>query len=179
MTYIRIFLLCFALPILLPLATGCCRVHRSTARDKIKSKSQTVKKSSKKSQNYLPVKKRYYSGKKLTETQIRLTKVYKELEDAQSMMERNNTEGALRAVRRVQYSVTNNPYIDMQAWYLTMKIYDKEGKRSSRKRAMRKMIESLKKLQKDPAYLKSYKDGMMCQQLIGIVLKKEKGKYEF
>jgi len=158
---------------------GCCNVQRPIPSTKIKNQIKENDPISKKKTELKPEATHYYAGKKLTQKQIKLTKIYYDLENAEKMLDRKNSEGALRAVKRIQNSIRDNPYLEMQTWYLSVKIYDKMGKTSRRKRAMRKMMSAMEKMQKNPSYYKSYKDGMMCKDLVNRVIKKEKGKYDF
>lgn len=181
MIYIRIIALLFSISATIITVAGCCNVRRRRPIPSHKIKD-TIKKNdsiSKQKTELKPESMRYYAGKKLTQKQIKLTKIYENLEEAEKMLDRKNAEGALRTVKRIQNSVQNNPYLDMQTWYLSAKIYNKMGKTSRRKRAMRKMISAMKKMQKNPSYYKAYKDGMMSKDLVNRVIKKEKGKYDF
>ena len=159
--------------------TGCCNVRKNKVVPVIKPIVKRDNTTTNNGSSTVPLTKQYYAGKKLTQKQIKLSKIYKELEEAQTMLENKNAEGALRAVERIQNSVTDNPYLEMQAWYLSVEIYDKLGKTSRRKRAMRKMMDSIEIMQKNPSYRNSYKDGMISKDLINRVMEKEKGKYDF
>lgn len=103
--------------------------------------------------------------------------LYRRLDYSFEMFRRDNMDGALREVERLQLEINNDPYLEMQSWYLSAMIYHKTGKASRRKRSMRKMLETMEQLQKDPRFRKSFQDGMDSQDLINMALKKSEGKY--
>ncbi len=103
--------------------------------------------------------------------------LYKRLEHSYDMLERSNPEGALREIERLQREIRNDPYLEMQSWYLSSMIYHKMGKASRRKRSMRKMLETMEVLQKDPRFRSAYEMGMGIQGLIEYTKKKEGKKY--
>lgn len=107
----------------------------------------------------------------------RTQELYKRLELSFEMFQKNNLDGSLREVERVQMDINDDPYLDMQTWYLSAMIYHKTGKTSRRTRAMRKMLESMETLQKDPRFRESFEDGMMSQQVIDMALSKGEGRY--
>jgi len=102
---------------------------------------------------------------------------YRRLEYAFDMYNSQNYDGSLREVERLQLEIDNDPYLEMQSWYLSAMIYHKTDKSSRRKRAMRKMLESMEQLQKDPRFRNAYEDGMIGQELVGMAVKKGEGRY--
>lgn len=113
----------------------------------------------------------------LSDSEKLTASLYRRLGYSFEMFKRDNYDGALREVERLQLEINNDPYLEMQSWYLSAMIYHKTGKASRRKRSMRKMLESMEQLQKDPRFKKSFKDGMDSQELINMAVKKGEGKY--
>ncbi|EKD83409.1 MAG: hypothetical protein ACD_39C00697G0003 [uncultured bacterium] len=107
----------------------------------------------------------------------RTQELYKRLEFSFDMFQKENLDGALREVERVQMDINDDPYLEMQTWYLSAMIYHKSGKTSRRSRAMRKMLELMETLQKDPRFRESFEEGMMSQQVIDMALSKGEGRY--
>ncbi len=107
----------------------------------------------------------------------RVKALYRRLENSFEMFKKGNLDAALREVERVKLETDNDPHLDMQAWYLSAMIYHKAGKSSRRKRAMRKMLESMEQLQQDPRFRKAYEDGILGRELVDIALKQGEGKY--
>ncbi len=107
----------------------------------------------------------------------RTQELYRRLELSFEMFQKENFDGALREVERVQMDVNDDPYLEMQTWYLSAMIYHKTEKPSRRSRAMRKMLELMETLQKDPRFRESFEEGMMSQQVIDMALTKGEGKY--
>jgi hypothetical protein len=107
----------------------------------------------------------------------RTQELYKRLEFSFDMYQKENFDGALREVERVQMDINDDPYLEMQTWYLSAMIYHKSGKTSRRSRAMRKMLEVMETLQKDPRFRESFEEGMMSQQVIDMALSKGEGRY--
>ncbi|NCB37654.1 MAG: hypothetical protein EOM80_02690 [Erysipelotrichia bacterium] len=103
--------------------------------------------------------------------------LYQKLENSYEMFRKDNFDGALREVERLQFEISNDPYLEMQSWYLSAMIYHKSGKSSRRKRAMRKMLESMEELQKDPRFRNAFEDGMMSQEVINLAIGKGEGRY--
>lgn len=103
--------------------------------------------------------------------------LYRRLDYSFEMFRRDNMDGALREVERLQLEINNDPYLEMQSWYLSAMIYHKTGKASRRKRSMRKMLETMEQLQKDPRFKRAFQDGMDSQDLVNMALKKSEGKY--
>lgn len=118
------------------------------------------------------------SSKRLSQREldhIRLTKeLYERLERSHQLLQNSNPEAALRELERLQLGIRNDPYLEMQSWYLSAMIYHKTGAISRRRRSMRKMMEALEKLQKDPRFLRTHELGIANQQLIE-TLKNSKG----
>ena len=102
---------------------------------------------------------------------------YQRLEYAFSMYNVNNFDGALREVERLQLEINQDPYLEMQSWYLSAMIYHKTDKISRRKRAMRKMLETMEQVQKDPRYRSAHADGMISQEMIKLAKEKGDGRY--
>ena len=111
---------------------------------------------------------------------IRLTQeLYQRLERSHQLLQSSNPEAALRELERLQQGIRDDPYLEMQTWYLSAMIYHKTGAVSRRRRSMRKMMETLEKLQKDPRFLRAHQLGITNQQLIETVEKNSKGhRYE-
>jgi len=107
----------------------------------------------------------------------RSQELYRRLELSFEMFQKENFDGALREVERVQMDVNDDPYLEMQTWYLSAMIYHKTSKTSRRSRAMRKMLELMETLQKDPRFRESFDEGMMSQQVIDMALTQGEGKY--
>lgn len=103
--------------------------------------------------------------------------LYRRLENAFDMLQSDNLDGAQREIERVQLEINNDPHLEMQSWYLSAMIYHKSGKTSRRKRSMRKMLESMEQLQKDPRFRRSFEDGMMSQEVIKLAIEKGDGRY--
>ncbi|MBU1108796.1 MAG: hypothetical protein KKB51_19120 [Candidatus Riflebacteria bacterium] len=107
----------------------------------------------------------------------RTQELYRRLEFSFEMYEKDNFDGALREVERVQMDINDDPHLEMQTWYLSAMIYHKTGKTSRRSRAMRKMLELMETVQKDPRFRNAFEDGMMSQQVIDMALSKGEGRY--
>lgn len=107
----------------------------------------------------------------------RTQELYRRLELSFEMFQKENFDGALREVERVQMEINEDPYLEMQTWYLSAMIYHKTAKPSRRGRAMRKMLELMETLQKDPRFRQSFEEGAMSQQVIDMALTQGEGKY--
>ncbi len=107
----------------------------------------------------------------------RTQELYRRLELSFEMFQKENFDGALREVERVQMDINDDPYLEMQTWYLSAMIYHKTEKPSRRGRAMRKMLELMETLQKDPRFRESFEEGTMSQQVIDMALTRGEGKY--
>ncbi len=103
--------------------------------------------------------------------------LYRRLEYAFEMYNTANFDGAIREVERLQLEVNNDPYLEMQSWYLSAMIYHKTDKISRRKRAMRKMLETMEVLQKDPRFRSAHADGMISQEIMKMAIEKGEGRY--
>lgn len=103
--------------------------------------------------------------------------LYQRLENSFAMFQTDNIDGAQRELDRVQLEINDDPYLEMQTWYLAAMISHKSGKTSRRKRAMRKMLETMEQLQKDPRFLRSFEDGMVSQEVIKMAIDKGEGRY--
>ena len=182
MDNLRFLIFLISISIAITISTSCCSGNKNK-KTRIENQTNTKKTPSKvnksKGNKYNSKATSSLFRKKRSREQKQLATLYKGLKQADYMMDTKNYEGALRAVKRVQHRVKNNPYIEMQAWYLSVEIYGKMDKKSSSKRAMRKMIESLKNLQKHPDYQKSDKDGKKCKEVIDTAMEQGKGKYDF
>ncbi len=117
------------------------------------------------------------SGRKLRDQDKKTKEQYRRLEYAFDMYNTANYDGALREVERLQLEINNDPYLEMQSWYLSAMIYHKSDKTSRRKRAMRKMLESMEQLQKDPRFLNAHADGMISQEIMKMAIEKGEGRY--
>lgn len=104
--------------------------------------------------------------------------LYKRFEYAFDMFNSNNLDGALREVERLQLEIDDDPYLEMQSWYLSAMIYHKSDKASRRKRSMRKMLECMEQLQKDPRFRNAFEDGMISQEVVKMAIEKGEGRYE-
>jgi len=107
----------------------------------------------------------------------RTQELYRRLELSFEMFQKENFDGAMREVERVQMDINDDPYLEMQTWYLSAMIYHKTAKPSRRGRAMRKMLELMETLQKDPRFRESFEEGTMSQQVIDMALTRGEGKY--
>jgi hypothetical protein len=105
----------------------------------------------------------------LDESRRRKAQHYKRLEYAHQMLLRSNPQGALREIERIQMDLRDDPYLEMQTWYLSSMVYHRLGKTSRRKRSMRKMLETMEKLQKDERLRKAYQEGESSQKIIQMV----------
>lgn len=99
---------------------------------------------------------------------------YSKFERSFEMYHRGDYESALRELGRVQTNIDDDPNLEMQTWYLSAMIYDKTGKDSRRKRAMRKMLETMEILQKDPRFRTAFEHGKLNKEIIGIAMKEER-----
>jgi hypothetical protein len=113
----------------------------------------------------------------LSDREKRTSQLYQRMEYAFEMFRTDNIDGALREVERVQLELNNDPYLEMQTWYLSAMIYHKSGKTSRRKRSMRKMLEVMEQLQKDPRFRQSLEDGLISQDVIKQAIEKGEGRY--
>ena len=172
-----------ALPILVAalLCTGCCTRTRPTRKvavdDRQKmnfDKTEAVEQGQSKTELNL------FQEPVLAEREKdrRTQELYRKFEHSHQMFLKANFDGALREIDRIQMEISDDPYLEMQTWYLSAMIYHKTAKGSRRNRAMRKMLQSLETLQKDPRFRESFEDGMMCQQVIDMAIEKETGKYD-
>lgn len=118
------------------------------------------------------------TGRPLRDQDRRTREQYRRLEYAFNMYNSQNYDGALREVERLQLEIDKDPYLEMQSWYLSAMIYHKTDKASRRKRAMRKMLESMEQLQKDSRFRSAYEDGMISQEVIKMAVEKGEGRYE-
>jgi hypothetical protein len=118
------------------------------------------------------------SDPQLNESRRRKTEQYRRLEYAHEMLLDNNPQGSLRELERLQLDIREDPYLEMQAWYLSAMVYHKLGKPSRRKRSMRKMLETMEQLQKDPRFRTAYEDGRLSQQAIDKAKKEAGVKYD-
>ncbi|GAB4274028.1 MAG: hypothetical protein Kow0029_14100 [Candidatus Rifleibacteriota bacterium] len=107
----------------------------------------------------------------IDESRKRKAEQYKRLEYAYKMLKDSNPQGALREIERLQMNIRNDPYLEMQAWYLSAMIYHRMGKPSRRKRSMRKMLETMEQLQKDPRFMAAYNEGMDAQEVVKMAIK--------
>jgi hypothetical protein len=176
-------ILFFITILLISFVTGCCTKKKKIidAKDQISEITSIIAESEKKTGGSGSAKK---SFKEKTQDSYavraanrKTAGLYKRLEHSYDMLERSNPEGALREVERLQREIRNDPYLEMQSWYLSSMIYHKMGKASRRKRSMRKMLETMEILQKDPRFRSAYEVGMGIQGLIEHTKKKEGKKY--
>ena len=117
------------------------------------------------------------SVRPLRDKDKRIKEHYRRLEYAFEMYNTDNFDGALREVERLQLEISNDPYLEMQSWYLSAMIYHKSDKPSRRKRAMRKMLESMEQVQKDPRFRTAFEDGMISQELMNLAREKGNDRY--
>ncbi len=113
----------------------------------------------------------------LSDSEKLTASLYLRLENAFDMYKSDNIDGAQREIERVQLEIRNDPHLEMQTWYLSAMIYHKSGKTSRRKRSMRKMLEVMEQLQKDPRFRRSFEDGMVSQDVIKLAIEKGVGRY--
>lgn len=116
-------------------------------------------------------------GRPLRDQDKKTKELYRRLEYAFEMYNTSNFDGAIREVERLQLEINNDPYLEMQSWYLSAMIYHKTDKISRRKRAMRKMLETMEILQKDPRFRSAYADGMISQEIIKMAKEKGDSRY--
>ena len=117
------------------------------------------------------------SVRPLRDKDKRIREQYRRLEYAFEMYNSANFDGALREVERLQLEINNDPYLEMQSWYLSAMIYHKSDKPSRRKRAMRKMLESMEQVQRDPKGRAALEDGMNSQELMNLAREKGNDRY--
>ncbi|MFZ5952906.1 MAG: hypothetical protein ACOYXC_19540 [Candidatus Rifleibacteriota bacterium] len=113
----------------------------------------------------------------LNEERRRKTEQYRRLEYAHQMLINSNVEGSLRELERLQLDLRDDPYLEMQTWYLSAMAYHKQGKPSRRKRSMRKMLETMEILQKDPRFKAAHEDGKMAQDVVKMAISKGGDKF--
>lgn len=177
--------LIFAAMLVLSLVSGCCtRSSRTPATgpaheltDKRTSQNRSSFSSERnvepKSENELQT-----SDPRLNEQRRRKTEQYKRLEYAHRMLMENNPQGSLREVERLQMDIREDPYFEMQTWYLSAMVYHKLGKPTRRKRSMRKMLETMEQLQKDARFRTAFEDGKFSQEAIQKAMNDAGEKYE-
>ncbi|HMM61608.1 MAG TPA: hypothetical protein PKC25_15925, partial [Candidatus Rifleibacterium sp.] len=68
------------------------------------------------------------SVRPLRDKDKRIKEQYRRLEYAFEMYNSTNFDGALREVERLQLEINNDPYLEMQSWYLSAMIYHKSDK---------------------------------------------------
>ncbi len=117
------------------------------------------------------------SDPRLNEERRRKTEQYRRLEYAHQMLVDSNVEGSLRELERLQLDLRDDPYLEMQTWYLSAMAYHKQGKPSRRKRSMRKMLETMEILQKDPRFKAACEDGKMAQDVVKMSISKGGDKF--
>jgi Tfp pilus assembly protein PilF len=105
------------------------------------------------------------------------TRQYERLEYAYSMLMKSNPQAALREIERLQMDIRDDKYLELKTWYLSAMIYHKMGKISRRKRAMRKMLEVMQELQKDPRFKRAFAEGKRTRDFIDMVNKSGGDKY--
>lgn len=103
--------------------------------------------------------------------------LYRRFELSFEMFQKQNYDGALREVERVQLEIKDDPYLSMQTWYLTAMIYHRTGKSSRRDRSMRKMMEMMEAVQKDPRFRTSFEDGMLSQEVVDMAISSGEERY--
>ncbi len=161
--------------------TGCCtRVGSRPIRNIFPSgPSETVEKSDSSLVEQHLSEASALAGKQMPEREKdrRTQELYRRFELSFEMFQKDNFDGALREVERIQMDLNDDPYLEMQTWYLSAMIYHKTEKPSRRGRAMRKMLELMETLQKDPRFRESFEEGMMSQQVIDMALTQGEGKY--
>ncbi len=107
----------------------------------------------------------------------RKTEHYRRLEYAHSLLLGSDPQSALRELERLQMDIRDDLYLEMQTWYLSAMIYHKLGKSSRRKRSMRKMLETMEALQKEPGFKEALEDGNISQEVIQMAIGKAGEKY--
>ncbi|MEW6709525.1 MAG: hypothetical protein AB1403_06835 [Candidatus Riflebacteria bacterium] len=117
------------------------------------------------------------SDPRLNEERRRKTEQYRRLEYAHQMLVNSNVEGSLRELERLQLDLRDDPYLEMQTWYLSAMAYHKQGKPSRRKRSMRKMLETMEVLQKDPRFKAAHEDGKMAQDVVKMSISRGGDKF--
>ncbi len=174
----------FASMLLISLVTGCCTKTVKKNVGSSQNRRQTGSFDERQSQ-----KQKRLSGlnkedelntqdPRLNEIRRRKTEQYRRLEYAHEMLVDNNPQGSLRELERLQLDIREDPYLEMQAWYLSAMVYHKLGKPSRRKRSMRKMLETMEQLQKDPRFRTIHEDGKLSQKAIDKAKKEAGVKYD-
>lgn len=178
-----IFVLVVAI-LCLSLATGCCTKKPISAKKVPSGKIDTPRtfpgissESSPGGYSQKQIDELNTKDPKVNEMRRRKTEQYKRLEYAHKMLKDSNPQAALREIERLQMDIRDDTYLEMQTWYLSAMVYHKMGKSSRRKRSMRKMLETMEVLQKDPRFKAAYEDGKISQEVIKMSINKEGDKY--
>ena len=169
----------------LSMATGCCtRTARNTSLKKpdkkasIKEHGERNDKTSEKKIEHPSREDELNTGDPLmNESRRRKAEQYRRLEYAYRMLSKSDPQGALRELERLQMDIREDPYLEMQTWYLSAMVYHKLGKPSRRKRSMRKTLEVMEQMQKDPRFKAAFADGKISQEVIDMAIKKAGDKY--
>ena len=184
-SFVRVSILTACMLLLVSITVGCCtkdddKVKRKDRLNEIRVKTAVINKSTGKNAPEKNVGKiRNIGSMSPEELKIRKEKTrnYKRLEYAYSMLTKSNPQGALREIERLQMDIRDDKYLELKTWYLSAMIYHKMGKISRRKRAMRKMLEIMQELQKDPKFKKAFAEGKNTQDLIETIKKSGGDRY--
>lgn len=87
-------------------------------------------------------------------------------------------DAALQELQHAHSTIRNNPYLEMQCWYLAVEIHNKTGAHSRRNRAMRKMMESMEKLHSDRRFMREHREGLAAQDLVDFIKEIPGDRYE-
>ncbi|MGM0598742.1 MAG: hypothetical protein ACQETH_02885 [Candidatus Rifleibacteriota bacterium] len=184
-SFARTAIVIVSLLLLVSMVAGCCTkgdetVTRRGRLKELKVKSAALNKPEGKKgvAENLP---KFRKKKSLSPEELKIkkekTRNYKRLEYAYSMLMKSNPQGALREIERLQMDIRDDKYLELKTWYLSAMIYHKMGKISRRKRAMRKMLEIMQALQKDPRFKKAFEEGKSTQDIIEMAKQSGGDKY--
>lgn len=175
----------FCAILLVSMVSGCCTkrydaVKRKDRLKDLKVKSAVINKTEGESSRQKKLT-QFSDRRSLSPEELKLkkekTRQYERLEYAYSMLMKSNPQAALREIERLQMDIRDDKYLELKTWYLSAMIYHKMGKISRRKRAMRKMLEVMQELQKDPRFKRAFAEGKRTRDFIDMVNKSGGDKY--
>lgn len=159
------------------LFAGCCRRTDRERTDKSVDVTKITEDFSLKNENDMSddSQRKYESH---LDIDLRQTKTaYSLLQRSYENYRYHNYSAALRELERCQGLIRNDPYLEMQSWYMAVKIHQKMGAVSRKRRAMRRMMESMEELQGDFRFRQAHKQGMATRELIDFFNKKAGDTY--
>jgi hypothetical protein len=183
--FFRASIAMFCAILLVSMVSGCCTkrydaVKRKDRLKDLKVKSAVINKTEGESSRQKKLT-QFSDRRSLSPEELKLkkekTRQYERLEYAYSMLMKSNPQAALREIERLQMDIRDDKYLELKTWYLSAMIYHKMGKISRRKRAMRKMLEVMQELQKDPRFKRAFAEGKRTRDFIDMVNKSGGDKY--